>query len=125
MLRKIIIYLGICILFIGFCSQNLIHAQLQYNGVKLISNSQTVPSGKVWKVESILSNQYDIQNISVSGAKILVNGNSIYLVNRTSTCNSSIAYFPEQMPMWLPAGTTLAPSTGVVYISVIEFNIVP
>jgi len=102
-----------------------VKGQLQYNGVKLISSSQTVPVGKVWKVESILPNQFEVQNIGVSGARILVNGGSIYLVDRSGIPTSNNTFLPSMMPLWLPENTTLAPSSGVLYISVIEFNVVP
>ena len=103
----------------------LSQGSMQYNGVKLITVGQTVPVGKVWKVESVLSNQYDMQNINITGMKILVNGIAIYLIEQSGAATSSNAYAPTKLPLWLPEGTTLAPSVGVAYISLVEFNLIP
>jgi hypothetical protein len=121
MKSKLILLLPLFILI--FCFES--NGQLQYNGVKLISSSASVPPGKVWKIESILCNQYEMVNVNISGPRILVNGNTIFFVDHSSPCLSSDnAFFPSMLPMWLPENTTIAPSTGVTYISVIEFNIV-
>jgi len=124
-MKKTLSYLVFLIALITVAKNDAI-GQLQYSGVKLISSSQTVPQGKVWKIESILGNQYEMVNINISGTKILVNNNPVYFYEHSSPCLSSDnTFFPVKLPMWLPENTALAPSTGVVYISVIEFNVVP
>lgn len=50
----------------------LINAQgnLQFNQVKIISNTdapQTVPAGKVWKIESVFANDQDVYAAATSG----------------------------------------------------------
>lgn len=124
MTNKFILFLSL-ILFLLMVNKN-VQGQLEYNGVKLISSSQTVPQGKVWKIESILGNQYEMVNINISGTKILVNGGAVYFYEHSSPCLSdNNTFFPVKLPMWLPENTSLAPSTGVAYISVIEFNVIP
>ena len=98
---------------------------LQYNRVLLVSSPQTVPPGCVWKVESVGQSSGDVQNVNISGMRIVVNGNDIFLTDRSGTPTSNNAFFPSMMPMWLPAGTTLAAGTGASWISVIEFIIEP
>ena len=68
---------------------------------------------------------------------ILVNGNTIFLqttlsreVGRTGSYWSQDAATTAasasilSQPIWLPAGTSLAPSTNIQYLSVIEFNVI-
>ena len=122
-----------CILVTG------LHAQgtLQYNQVLLVSTVQTVPSGKVWKVESILASSDLTSGISVSSSQLvsnsatmLVNGSTVYVdgviyANYSSYGKTITDTQPTKLPLWLPAGTTLASSANALYVSVIEFNIVP
>ncbi len=125
MIQKILTSLLLAQFLLNTNPDFLAQGELAYNQVLLVTTSQTVPTGRVWKVESILSNQDQVQNINVSGARILVNGTSIYLTERVGTPTSSNAFFPSMLPMWLPSGATLAASTGVQYISVIEFIVTP
>jgi hypothetical protein len=122
---------------------------LQFNQVKLItSTAETVPVGKVWKMENFLPSVPLYQDLirqynqETDGANrnfaISVNSNTIYLqsnitreVGRTGgywsqdgyATSSSASVFPS--PIWFPAGTTVAASTNIQYISVVEFNIIP
>jgi hypothetical protein len=109
---------------------------LSFNQGLLVSTSQTVPAGKIWKVVSCLPsqnsqiNQNNVEGLPEVGTfAILVNGNTVYL------SNVGAAYFGDNFyteftnvnanlfPMWIPAGTTLAASTGIQYLSVLEFII--
>lgn len=114
---------------------------LQFNQVLLVSGSQAVPAGKVWKVESalisnILTPSATQSHMNTNGAYILVNGNSIAVsgtyaswgtpsvtwnASGTMTTSGNLTTFP----LWLPAGTSLAASSNVTYVSVMEFNITP
>ena len=109
---------------------------LQFNQVKLVSTVETVPVGKLWKIESILYSTPIVANgnatiaFSVSSdASILINGTSA--VTRSSRgVNSSqgggyYAVWDITLPIWLPAGSTIGSSAGVNSISIIEFNIIP
>lgn len=100
------------------------------------TQSITVPSGKVWKIESCVSNVYTSSNnnssiLSGQAGRILLNGRILYEAGYV-TGNS--LYSTPILPMWLPAGTyTLSIKSsslgnGVVAngtFSAIEFNVVP
>ena len=136
------------LLFLIIYYQNIAQGNLQFSQVKLVSTSETVPAGKVWKLQNFLPNVSlftDItrnqQNPTSGGIRnfiILVNGISIYLqttvtreVGRSDSYWSQDGYATAASssilnePIWLSSGTTLAASTNVQFVSVIEFNIVP
>lgn len=130
---------------------------LQLNQVKLVTTVETVPVGKVWKVESALTGEerYPTSGTTLASNSrfILVNGTSICVheehvattgvgfngccgggfwmsnvgmaVNSTTPVLVQVTAQPTKLPLWLPAGTTLAAGTKVSAISVLEFNIVP
>ena len=95
---------------------------LEFSQVLLVSSLDTVPQGKVWKVESTLVTCY-----SHCSATIYVNNIEIvaYVYDSGVPNNSqrtAAAYNPTSFPIWLPEGTTLNIGSNVQYISVIEFN---
>ncbi|MEY5133799.1 MAG: hypothetical protein RLZZ198_1803 [Bacteroidota bacterium] len=121
---------------------------LQFNQVKLVSTVETVPAGKVWKLENYLpSSQLAIDlnrqpnQASVGGTKnfvVLVNGTQVFLQTTiTREVGRNDGYWNQDgyaaaadyrifdAPIWLPAGTSLAASTNVMSLSVLEFNLVP
>jgi hypothetical protein len=130
---------------------------LQLNQVKLVTTVETVPVGKVWKVESALTGEerYPTSGTTLASNSrfILVNGTSICVheehvattgvgfngccgggfwmsnvgmaVNSTTPVLVQVTAQPTKLPLWLPAGTTLAAGTKVSAISVLEFNIIP
>lgn len=131
MLKKLI-FLSLFFTSLGLYAQG----NLQFNRVKLVAASDTVPTGKVWKIESVIYSTPIVQNGNATtafsigtDATIIINGSSI--VTRSSRgINSSqggayYALWNLDLPIWLPAGSTLASSTGVHSISIIEFNVVP
>ena len=141
---KIFIYL-LCFFTLG---ASYAQGNLQFNQAKLVSTQETVPVGKVWKLENYLPNialandLYRPSNQATAGGLrnfiILVNAIPIYLqTNISREVGRDDAYWNQQgyaaaaqfkvldAPMWFPAGTTLAASTNVGFISVLEFNIVP
>ncbi len=102
---------------------------LQFSQVLLVSTTQTVPANKVWKVESYTpSSVYGVHQGSPQTHAILVNSLS-RIVGMVAGGSSGYNYAHtlafNSFPMWLPAGTTLAVSTGVSQLSVIEFTVVP
>ena len=126
------------VIFLGLGA--MLHAQsLQFNQVKLVTSQETVPAGKVWKVESVIfsipattmplansgsnscsAGQYQNQAIEVDGVftKLGGAGNSAY--------NGYTGYYyGTRLPIWLPAGATLSGGPCLNKISVIEFTIVP
>lgn len=136
------------LLFLIIYYQNIAQGNLQFSQVKLVSATETVPVGKVWKLQNFLPNVSlftDItrnqQNPTSGGIRnfiILVNGISIYLqttvtreVGRSDSYWSQDGYATAASssilnePIWLSSGTTLAASTNVQFVSVIEFNVIP
>lgn len=129
-------------IFLLFCMPVAAFSQtLQYSQVKLVTTSETVPGGKVWKVESVMASGNlattagtDNQNQSV---RIVVNGTTVHIkaintwVGGSSGSNANprpygiAAMDVTDLPIWLPAGTTLEAGANAAYISVIEFNEAP
>jgi hypothetical protein len=119
---------------------------LQFGKSRLVSSrTDTVPTGRVWKIESFVYSRPVVDcptgtnpvNISDS---IVINGNRVMVrAQRFSGQNASyqwshgfgVSWSPEYIiweqktPMWLPAATTIAAGSGVLYISVLEFKEAP
>jgi hypothetical protein len=101
--------------------------------------------GKVWKVESAtyaggsvfcVGGQYYQTSCSNGSSQITpsiyalmqfnINSNANYIVATASNAGYNATTTSWSVfPLWLPAGTTLAASTNMRYLSVIEFNITP
>ena len=116
-----------------FLGIGCLHAQgtLQFNRILLVSSLDTVPSNKVWKVSSVLSSSQLHTNapstaistaISINGSTVFVSGR--YYTEQSADGNQSFGTY-TQMPIWLPAQTTLAAGANALSISVIEFNVLP
>ena len=141
-MKKILISITLLLLV------NFVNAQnLQFGQVKIISNTdppQLVPAGKVWKIESVISDggqdSYPVQTsgatqsfFSACGAPsfyYLYYGK--YLAINSLPIRFGIHSSGEVMtslPLWVPAGSTICMCTNSAYCargySVIEFNIVP
>ena len=103
----------------------------------LVSNTlQTVPAGKVWKVESYMQAGIAASDmIEVGGScaysdrhhPMIVNGQTYFLINGSPGHGSSGTFLAASniLPMWLPAGETLRTACAKDVLSVIEFNLVP
>jgi len=136
------------LLFLIIYYQNIAQGNLQFSQVKLVSTTETVPAGKVWKLQNFLPNVSLFTDITrnqtnptsggIRNFIILVNGISIYLqttvtreVGRSDSYWSQDGYATAASssilnePIWLSAGTTLAASTNVQFVSIIEFNVIP
>ncbi|MEI6766617.1 MAG: hypothetical protein WCM76_13370 [Bacteroidota bacterium] len=116
---------------------------LHFSQVKLIGSTlATVPSGSVWKVESVMSTDVLVPSSGISDnsyytifKSIEVNGSAV-VINRASRWAENYSRYNSEaatdigigqvteLPLWLPAGTTLKTGTNALYISVIEFNLV-
>jgi hypothetical protein len=109
----------IVIFFLIMLSIGGLEAQgnLQFNQALLFSGTtlNTVPPGKVWKIE------HQAQSYSSSGSglhsSLIINGVNWYL-NGTSGSLPSGA-------IWLPGGTTVAGWGQYTNYNIIEFNLVP
>ncbi len=123
----------ICLLFFtGFGQYNL-----QLNQVVLVSNTiQTVPAGKVWKVESYMQAGIAAPDMIEVGTAcaysdrhhpMIVNGQTYYLINGSPGHGSSGTFLAvgNLLPLWLPAGATIRTACAKDVLSVIEFNLVP
>jgi len=118
--------------FVGFGQYNL-----QLNQVVLVSNTlQTVPAGKVWKVESYMQAGIAAPDmIEVGGScaysdrhhPMIVNGQTYFLINGSPGHGSSGTFLAASniLPLWFPAGATLRTACAKDVLSVIEFNLVP
>lgn len=119
---------------------------LQFNQIRLISASETVPTGKVWKVESVVysiaatgsgvtlnsnntvctDDSYRSRAVVINGitTKVQRTGGDIGGVNWSSGVRDYISY-TTMLPLWLPEGATLSGGPCNNTLSVIEFNVVP
>lgn len=130
----------VILLFAILGISNLSAQNLQYGKAKLIdSKTDTVPSGRSWKLEGFVFN-HTIANcpsthstvnvddsIVLNGHKMAVRSQRFYGATWNSGGAVSPQYFlwKQDIPMWLPAGSTLAAGRGVKFINVIEFKEVP
>lgn len=124
-----------CLLF----STDKIRAQfnLQFNQVLLVSNTiQTVPAGKVWKVESFMQAGIAVPDVIEVGGTcaltdrhhpMIVNNQNYYLINGSPGHGSSGVFLAPNnaLPMWLPSGTTVKTACSKDVLSIVEFNLVP
>ncbi|MFM2038795.1 MAG: hypothetical protein RL432_1734 [Bacteroidota bacterium] len=129
-------YFFLCIFSVAL---KLAHGQynLQLNQVLLVNNTvQTVPVGKVWKIESYLQAGVTINDMSESSATcnfpgrhhaFLVNNQLYYLINGSPGHGSSGTFMAvgNSLPMWIPAGTSVRTSCASDVLSILEFNLVP
>ncbi len=132
MLRSLFLSFGFIVSFFSYGQFNL-----QLNQVLLVSNTlQTVPVGKVWKVESFMQAGIAAPDMIETGGTcalsdrhhpMIVNGQSYYLINGSPGHGSSGVFLAVSniLPMWLPAGATLRTACAKDVISVIEYNLVP
>jgi hypothetical protein len=100
-----------------FGSMLFAQGNLQFNQVLIIDstpagNPVTVPSGKVWKIESVaLSSNLAYFQIQWSGVNYFILNNSNQYAN---------------LPFWLPSNANVSmTSSANGKVSVIEFNVLP
>ena len=116
---------------------NLACAQgnLQFNQViRVVEVLQTVPTGKVWKVESYLENELINSNSSSSSCTsstihrpLIINNGFYYFVGDVAwgSTNSLQMMNHNKFPIWLKTGDQIRTTCSSDFASVIEFNIVP
>ncbi len=129
-------------LFVAIIATSLtVKAQgnLQFNQIKLLNTSSTVPSGKVWKVESVLHGDNTawafgspstdcIMSIKINGANICLSRLHTYATGTglsNSAAASESAFNCTSFPIWLPEGASVDLGYNSKYISIIEYNLVP
>ena len=144
-MKKALLSIIVLIMGVALHAQQTPHT-LQYSRALLISSAGgTVPEAAsnngvdcVWKVVSVLPSANVQQNVSGNNGSplplgtfaISVNSNTIYLT-RVDAAFGYNGYDGgsydftnvngELLPMWLPAGTTLAAGSNIQYVSVVEF----
>ena len=114
---------------LSFSSLAFSQGNLQFNQVKLVSSQETVPVGKVWKVENLMQSNVNSGVMLINPTRIFacsynVNGKDCFIGNTTAS-STNISPNSGSFPFWLPAGSTLEAGGNMHYLSVIEFNIVP
>ncbi len=121
---KKIIFITLLFCGLAFSAQS---QSLTYSKVILLTALDTVPEGKVWKVVSYLpSGQWiNAGNNATGSLDILINSVQ-YKISQYKMAHVSNGPFGEKetvpFPIWLPAGTTVAPSTNCGSLSIIEFT---
>ena len=132
-MKKILLLLSILFIAPGAKAQG----NLQFNAVKKVSTVETVPANKVWKIEGFIFNT-PLPNFSTVGSDQILTYNDNIIIDGLITAvrsirgtiasngaGKSIAVWQNNMPIWLNAGSTLTVSSGIQFISVLEFNIIP
>ncbi len=122
---------------LSFFAACALHAQgnLQFNQVIMVGTQpQTVPSGKVWKVNSFLqanttnSNNSNSTVCSSTGwhSPFIMNGERYYtFIGLTTGSGNLFMAVGNHIPFWAPAGNTFQTVCSGDVLSIIEFNIVP
>jgi hypothetical protein len=113
------------------------HSQgnLQFNQVIIVSSvNQTVPAGKVWKLESYQQQQVSITTSFPSTLCSDLDRQRPYYIDNIYYYNLDLGgyggsnypnYAKNNFPIWLKAAQTVRTSCSGDFISVIEFNIIP
>ena len=139
--------LGVILLCLVSSFSSRSQGNLQFNQVKIIQNTdpaQTVPAGKVWKIESVFTaGDQDVYGVQTSGTNLTLFAacsvpsfyyqySGRYLAINAIPISFGIHSAGEQMtnlPIWVPAGSTICTCTNSALCakgySAIEFNIVP
>jgi hypothetical protein len=129
-------------LFVAMITTSLsIQAQgnLQFNQVKLINSNSTVPTGKIWKIESVLHGDNNswafgspstdcIMSIKINESNVCLSRLHTYASGTgfsNSAAASESAFNCTSFPIWLPEGVTIDLGFNSKFISVIEYNLVP
>ena len=123
MKKLLFITLLFCVLAFTAQSQSL-----QFSQVLLVSSLDTVPQGKVWKIVSYLPSSQWISAGTNSSSSVNVLINSVESkISQYSMAHVGNGGHGEKetvpFPIWLPAGTTLEPSTNCGSLSIIEFTV--
>jgi hypothetical protein len=128
------------ILFILLNQLAFAQGNLQFNQVKLVTALETVPAGKVWKIESVIYNipsemsSYQtsqslscgvntFQNFAIEVAGVATKTGQG--VNALQLSNITYTQGYTELPIWLPGGATLSGGPCLNKVSILEFNIIP
>ena len=107
---------------------------LQFNQVINVRDvSETVPAGKVWKIESYQQAQVSVSQNSITNCSDLgrerpyyVDGNRYHNIRSVGTGSTNLwRVARNEFPIWLKEGQTANTTCPEDFLSIIEFNIVP
>jgi hypothetical protein len=132
------------LLFIFHCQICNSQNNLSFSRVILLTDTATVPNGKVWKVESILQGTSSSWQTVTSGNNsyfsicgFIINGQYNSAINYyrlfsnysggngASQSATSTGFQGTSLPIWLPSGTNIGPAINSNGISIIEYGITP
>ncbi len=128
-----VFFLIVCF-FIQFNSFS--QGNLQFNQVIRVNNTaQTVPGGKVWKVETYMQSnthisewvEYPNCNFPDRQHPFLINSKPYYQINGSPGHGSSgiMMAVGNLFPLWLKSGEIVQTTCPDNFLSIIEYNIVP
>lgn len=130
MMRNLFLLVSVLFNFVLFSQGNL-----QFNQViRVVEVLQTVPAGKVWKVESYLESELINSNSSSSSCTsstihrpLIINNGFYYFVGDVAwgSTNSLQMMNHNKFPIWLKSGDQIRTTCSSDFASVIEFNIIP
>ena len=116
-------------------SQLYSQGNLQFNQVIIGSTSDlTVPTGKVWKIESYQQQQVGVsQSGVISGCSDLsrprpffIDGISYHNIKSAGYGGGNVPVSAaNEFPIWLKTGQIVKTSCSGDFLSIIEFNIIP
>lgn len=128
----------IIVFLLGCFYSGFSQGSLEFSRVLQVNSAvQTVPAGKIWKVEGALySRSLPLPHCTGSSScgtvtqsdNIIVNSQTITIRQFNSRgdydqVNSMV--WESSFPLWFEAGTTIQASAGVYSVTIIEFNVVP
>ena len=130
-MKRLYIFIVTIFLYTGAFTQG----NLQFNQViRVVEVLQTVPAGKVWKVESYLESELINSNSSSSSCTsntihrpLIINNGFYYFVGDVAwgSTNSLQMMNHNKFPIWLKTGDQIRTTCSSDFASVIEFNILP
>jgi len=130
-MKRLYIFIVTIFLYTGAFAQG----NLQFNQViRVVEVLQTVPAGKVWKVESYLESELINSNSSSSSCTsntihrpLIINNGFYYFVGDVAwgSTNSLQMMNHNTFPIWLKTGDQIRTTCSSDFASVIEFNIIP
>lgn len=111
-MRNLFLLVSILFNYVLFAQGNL-----QFNQALLFSGQtiNTVPAGKIWKVENTA------QSYTSSGSPLY----SSLVINAQNWFPQGSGGSLPTGPIWLPAGSTISGYHATTQFNIIEFNIIP
>lgn len=127
-MKNYIISIFLYLLF--FCVSIRAYSQtsLDFNQALLVHQLDTVPEGKTWKIVSYTTSFKNGENGLFPQIVCFINESRVVLEDYYIGHNTVYHYQNgpltrvTKLPIWLPSGTILEPSTNCNFLSILEFN---